>query len=474
MLFVEGKTSKQSVGGVARLALLEKLQDKGLTPLIRSTRLNCYEQALLGPDRVSEMERAVAAWTESEDDRVYIRGDVFCFEDFVLFLIFGDDDDPSAGLRAGIVYEADMLEPSKKLDAFCRNISEALEATRNPNTGENGTSTDLEWESREPRAVAGLDSQSGSHEDEGSSIVSGRAEGSSTRAVELLEDLEARRLLHRISESQSEGRVSEILSGSEHEGAAASLINRMADAGLLRREVLVSCRKKGRSLFRLPSPDALGVITASNATCSECGTSIADEKIEDLIKPTELASQLLEDGSWLTTRMYNSLRELGIPENHIAVARTTDDGGAQMMVNVCNASFLFVMRDGDFSASHARHATGRQLESDATHLVVVSSGKITDEARVRLREHSRRRARGGGDVEVVLIEGVDASDELRGVFERVSQTALAEELCALDSSLGLKVGFILAMRFKLMRKTGALKDLAESAVGALAGSLREF
>jgi hypothetical protein len=47
-------------------------------------------------------------------------------------------------------------------------------------------------------------------------------------------------------------------------------------------------------------------------------------------------------------------------------------------------------------------------------------------------------------------------------------------LCALDASLGLKVGFVLSMRFKLMQKTGALKDLAESAVGALAGSLREF
>ena len=47
-------------------------------------------------------------------------------------------------------------------------------------------------------------------------------------------------------------------------------------------------------------------------------------------------------------------------------------------------------------------------------------------------------------------------------------------MSALDASLGLSVGFIIASRFRLMQKTGALKDLAESAVGALAGSLREF
>jgi hypothetical protein len=168
------------------------------------------------------------------------------------------------------------------------------------------------------------------------------------------------------------------------------------------------------------------------------------------------------------------LRELGIPEKEITVGPTSDDGEAHMMVNVCNAPFLFVLRDGDVTAAHARHALIKQIETEARHLVVVASGKIQDDARERLREHARRRVRVGSDVEMILIEGVDASDELRRTFERVSQRALAGELSALDTSLGLSVGFIVATRFKLMQKEGALKDLAESAVGALAGSLREF
>jgi hypothetical protein len=69
---------------------------------------------------------------------------------------------------------------------------------------------------------------------------------------------------------------------------------------------------------------------------------------------------------------------------------------------------------------------------------------------------------------------VEAADELGRAFERVSRNALANELSALDTSLGLSAGFIVATRFHLMQRTGALKDLAESAVGALAGSLREF
>jgi len=472
MLFIESKTSKRSVDAAKRLGLLEKLQEKGMTPLIRSTRLSCYEQALLGPDRIDEMEREVASWEETEDDRAYIRGDVFCFEDFVLFLIFGDDENETAGMRAGIVYEAQIFEPMKKLDNFCRTVSEALDAT----SGEshNGALDDeSEWQQRESRRIA-VPGRSASEQESNSTAPNREKDAGHPRAIELLEDVEARHLLRRISESQTEGRISEIVSEVENEAAIVSLINRMADAGLLRREVQVSCRKKGRSLFRLPSPDALNVITASNATCSECGMAIADEKVEDLVKPTEMAAQLLEDGSWLSSRIHSSLRELGVPEKQIATGATSEDGEAHIMVSVCDESFLLVLRDGDVMTTHARHALARQLETEAAHLVVISSGKIQDEARERLREHARRRSRGGSDVEVILIEGVDATDELRLAFERVSQKALAGELSALDTSLGLSIGFIIATRFRLMHQEGALTDLAESAVGALAGSLREF
>jgi hypothetical protein len=472
MLFIETKTSGRGVESGVRLALLEKLQEKGLTPLIRSTRLSCYEQALLGPDRVAEMEREVAAWTEGEDDRAYVCGDVFCFEDFALFLIFGDDEDEASSMRAGIVYGAEMLEPMKKLEAFCRNVSDALEAVGAAGNGGSGP-REMEWQRREPpRLLAAAAGFGGPENGTAAGGVTNEAAGA--RALEMLEDAEVRRMMRRVTESQAEGRVSEILSNVEDEAAIASLIRRMADAGLLRREVLVSCRKKGRAIFRLPSPDALNVITATNAVCSECGTAIADEKIEDLVKPTEAASRMLEDGSWLARRVHSSLRELGVPESQIVTARAAEDGETHILVSVCDEPFLLVLRDGDVTAAQARHALAAQAETEAAHLVVIASGKIQDEARVRLRERARRRQRGGDELEVLLIEGVDTGEELGRAFERVSRNALANELSSLDASLGLSAGFVVATRFRLMQRAGALKDLAESAVGALAGSLREF
>jgi hypothetical protein len=302
------------------------------------------------------------------------------------------------------------------------------------------------------------------------------------RAVELLEDAGARRFLWRIRESQATGGSisgggggSDPQAEAETEAGTEALVGKLSDAGLLRREVVVSCRKVGRSLFRLPSPDALNVITSSNAICSECGAKIADEKVDELIVPTEAASTLLENGSWLSTRLYSVLRSLGIPESRIAVGPSSSDGETHLMADVSGEAFLFVLRDGDLTAAHARRALEKQVETEAPHLVVVATGKIQDEARLRLREHARRRARTGSEVEVLLVEGVNAAiNELQHAFERVSQRALAEELYALDGALGFSIGQMISTRFRLMQKQGALSDLAESAVGALAGSLREI
>src|SRR3982751_6296262 len=97
MLFIESKISDRKVDAQSRLQLLTKLQEKGLAPLIRSARLHCFELALMSPDRVTEMEGAIATAAKVEEDTPYVRGDIFCFEDIVLFLIFGDEEQDVAG-----------------------------------------------------------------------------------------------------------------------------------------------------------------------------------------------------------------------------------------------------------------------------------------------------------------------------------------------------------------------------------------
>ncbi len=491
MLYVESRISNGRVEAAERLELMNRLQAKGLVPLIRSTRLSCYDTALLGSERAADMEGIVSAWTNAEGDAPYIVGDVFCLEDFALFLIFNDAANDEAGMRAGIIYEAEMQEPERKLEAFCRNVSTALQWKPSASTDDDAEvvgqeAAIVEWHLRvspsEENTQASFNRFVAARVGDNSAAPvkeNGKRQSSTienARALELLNDAETRRALRRIREKHADGSIKELMvNGGAGAWASMSIIGSLREAGLLRHEVLVSCRRKERALFRLPSPETLAVVMSSNATCSECGTSLADEKVEELLAPTELAHTLLEDGSWLTGRLRASLREAGVPDANVAAGASDGEGESYMMANICHELFLFALRDGELTNAFARRVLDRQLETEAAHLVVITTGKIHDDGRVRLRDGARRRAQEGSDFELISIEGMErAVAELHHAFDRVSQKQLTNELYELDRSLGLNVGHLIATRFRLRQKNGALEALAASAVGALAGSSREF
>jgi hypothetical protein len=294
------------------------------------------------------------------------------------------------------------------------------------------------------------------------------------RTAGMLEDSEARRWLTRLNEAHLEGHSSQLRAGEGVESIPDALLNRFTSAGLVRREILVSCRKAGRALFRLPSPDALAVL--GNAICSECGASVGDEKAEEIVVPTSLTTTLLQDSSWLTTHLRAVLTRLGILEEKIAAhAAVESETDVQAMANVCGEPFLFLLRDGDWTAAHARRAVEEHAQAEDAHLVIIATGKVQDEARQRLREHVRRLSRAGREIELIFVEGLDAAHgELQPAFERTSDRALSQELWELDTSLGMSVGYIMAARARVLRGADELREVAASAASAIAGSLREF
>jgi hypothetical protein len=458
MLFVESKSLSYGIEGAGRTQLLEELQEKNLTPLIRSARVSCFDHVLLGPERIREMETAVAAWTESENREPYVRGDLFCLNDHVFFLIF-DDQAEVPGIRAGIVYEASTPEPFRKLDSFCRDVR-ALLLAQSEAQGNGGVQAEdfPNWVQGKPSIPEGF-KRFVAKQDTDSLYTSLRKDTMSRRilAASRLEDENARVFLRGAREAHQEGYAAKLLT----EGTAETYdfsIERLEEVGLVEREVQVSCRKTGHALFRLPNAHALAVVTVSDATCSECGSPVADERVEEVFAPTRLASSLLEDGSWLLSRLHFLLREMGVPESEIAVGPSEGEGHGQMMANICGEPFLVVARDGDLTPAFARWAIDLELETEASHLVVVATGRIHNQAQVLLLNHSRSRVVGGRDFELVLADGpASAGKELRSAFERVSQRVVAEQVCDLDSSIGLSVSRVIITKFNLLRNPEAVE-----------------
>lgn len=442
MLFLESNALSYVVEGDGRTRLLRDLQEQNLIPLIRSARLRFFEDALRGPQGVGEMEATMASWTESATREPYVQGDVFCFQDHVLFLIFDDDE---RAMRAGIVYEARTAEPFRKLDSFCQNVRELLLSYRQRENVEEFP----QWTSGKPSVPEGFRGFV-AKQDADSLYTSLRKEtmGKRILAASNLEDEGARIFLRTARDAHLEGYATKLLTG---ETASYKVqLERLEDVGLVEREVQVSCRKTGHALFRLPNAHALAVVTVSDATCSECGSPVADENVEEVIAPTKLASSLLEDGSWLVSRLHFLLREMGVPDREIAVGPSEGTGYGQLMANVCGESFLLVTRDGDLTPAFARWAIDLELETEACHLVIVATGRLHKEAGVLLQNHARRRISGGQDFEMILADDVAAAGrELENALERVSQRVIAERLCVLDDNIGLNVSRLVQAKFQL-------------------------
>jgi hypothetical protein len=203
---------------------------------------------------------------------------------------------------------------------------------------------------------------------------------------------------------------------------------------------------------------------------------VADEKAEEVVVPTSLTTTLLQDSSWLATHLRAILLKLGLPESQLAARQAAaGETDVQVMANVCGEPFLFLLRDGDWTAAHARRAAEDHSHADDAHLVVIATGRVPDDARQRLREHVRRLARAGRESELIFIEGLDAAhDELRPAFERACERGLSRELWELDAGLGMSVGHMMAARSRLLHGADEPRDVAASAASAVAGSVAEF
>lgn len=440
MLFLESKALRYAVNADGRVNLLQELQAQEMVPLVRSHRLRCFEDVLLGVGQSEEMEKSLAASTESTIGEPFVRGDLFCFQDYILFLVFEEDL-----LRAGIVYEARTAEPFRKLDSFCHDLRSCLVSQNQQLPG-----SFPEWETSTPAMPQGFRTFV-ERQDADSLFTSLRKETMSKRilAASKLEDESARVFLRTARNAHQEGYAAKLLTGHTEQIP----IQRLEDAGLVEREVQISCRKTGHALFRLPNPHALAVVTVSDATCSECGAPVADENVEEVIAPTQLASSLLEDGSWLVSRLHFLLREMGVPEREIAVGPSDGNGYGQLMANICGESFLMVTRDGDLTPAFARWAIDLEIDTEASHLVIVATGRVHKEAGMLLHNHSRRRVSGGQDFEMIVADdAATAGRELEAALERVSQRVVAEELCVLDNSIGFSVSRLVLTKFQLLRE----------------------
>ncbi|HEV2803117.1 MAG TPA: hypothetical protein VGW12_21800 [Pyrinomonadaceae bacterium] len=472
MLFIQSNCLALSLDEGERLRLLDALEARGHAPLVRAARRRCFELLAKGTGAqegsvedtaaVAEFERVCAAGLReslhenttgaSRVAAAYTPGEIFSAGDCLFFVVFGAGGEEA--LTTGIVYSVETKEPLTKLDRFCRDVREALIRTVKGRADADEELFELPcWKSRAARAPQGLARFMEIQPTD--FAVAAKLKGGArafVRASELMEEGAVRGFLRRVQEMRREGysprRLFAEAATLQHNASVS--VERMLEAGLLEREVRVSCRKSGHALFDLPTADSLAAITISKAKCSLCAAPVADEVIEETLNPTPLAVSLLEDGGWLNNRVYKIIRSLGVPESEIATGPPSAHGESYLAADVCGNSYLFVTKDGDLTPACARRVVETVAETEATHLVVVTSGAVEDEGRMRLYEFAWRRARGGQDLDMAFVEGLEcAASEIERSFERALRRQLSRQLFSLDAALGVSASNFVLDWFKL-------------------------
>lgn len=431
MLLIQTNTLSLSPNAVERLRLLDALSSKGMRPLIRSARRSFFQ--MLAPQRgpaAEELEVECASRQEADGGAAYTQGELFCADDCVMSLVFEQGE--QGIVKAGVIYDVRTAAPLNRLERFCQDVTAASAESSH----EDSPNKLALWKTGAGRSLPqGLARFIASQPPGFVRAAALRGGREIRRASELMEETRVRTFLRRVQELRREGYSPRRLIAEA--GALGVIVEEMTDAGLLEREVRVSCRKSGHALFDLPSPDSLAAVTISRAKCSQCASPVADEVIEETYNPTRLAVALLEDGGWLANRVHTIIRSLGVPDSEIATGPASPDGESYLAADVCGTSFLFVTRDGDLTPAFSRRVAAVVEDTEAAHLVVVVTGAIEDEGRMRLYEFAWRRARDAQDMATTLVEGLDdARLQIERAFRGAARRELSRHLFTLDASLG--------------------------------------
>ena len=91
----------------------------------------------------------------------------------------------------------------------------------------------------------------------------------------------------------------------------ADLVDRLSKLGLVQREFVIICRKTSQQINILTDSQVLKDLDKQGLLCS-CGRRLSEERVEEILTPSETAKKLLDGGKWLGAALLEELEKLGI------------------------------------------------------------------------------------------------------------------------------------------------------------------
>ncbi len=223
--------------------------------------------------------------------------------------------------------------------------------------------------------------------------------------------------------------------------AVAGRLGELRDMGLIQSEFVIVCSRTGNAVLRTDDPNKLAKMAPDWMKCA-CGRALSEERVDQVIMPTDRARQLYDQGRWMTVLALGMLPKLGLGRDAVIVDSAGNGAATDLVIDVSGDLVLVVLKDREFNLADAYAFNAKASRIKASEGVIVANEGLSGDARKLLQdEMAPSRARLIDPFRITYVEGLQNLDhELARVVERRRRQYFLRALGDLATIQGLNIG----------------------------------
>ena len=252
----------------------------------------------------------------------------------------------------------------------------------------------------------------------------------------------------------------------EAQGAAvAGRLGELRTLGLIQSEYVIVCSRTGNAVLRTDDPNKLQKMAPDWMKCA-CGRPLNEERVDQVIMPTDRATSLNDKGRWMTTLATGVLSKLGIGREQVIV--DSGPSGTDIVLDLSGDLVLLVLKDREFNLADAYAFNAKISRIKAAEGVIVTNEGLSGDAKKMVQDElGPQRARITDPFRMTFIEGIQAMEhELGRVIERRRRQYFLRALGDLATIQGLNIGQLALAKVEAGGRTGKPEIVAPEAVAA--------
>lgn len=168
----------------------------------------------------------------------------------------------------------------------------------------------------------------------------------------------------------------------EHKKIIIENIAELIKLNLVIQNILILCRKNAIAIALVQSKEEVAGQNPAGTYCPHCGRMFSEELMKESYIISDLGKKMTRGSHWMTVLITNSLIASGISEKSIIWNLTEDSEEVDCVVQFKDQVWIFELKDRNFESGDAHPLTYyRAVKFKANKIIVLTTGKVTKEAR---------------------------------------------------------------------------------------------